>query len=334
MYLCEVYVTNPSLNVNRPFTYVYDQPLEKYVRVKVLFNRTSNLAIVVSCKKTDQSREEIEQSLGFKVQEILEVIDEESVISDEIFELATWLSKTTISPFISCLNAMLPKALKTSKSLKGPKMLRRLHKNEGDFTFTKRQKEIFDLIDEGMLTAEARKMSVSIVNKLIMNGALSEYEEEAQYENSNIEQKDFKTLTAEQQNAYDSIISTDQVVSLLFGVTGSGKTEVYLHLADYYLKQNKEVLIMVPEISLTPQMIERVKERFQDVVFYHSELSDQERYEQYMRVKEGEVRIVVGTRSSVFLPFHDLGIIILDEEHDSSYQSEMTPKYNTPEMSP
>ncbi|MBR4421763.1 MAG: primosomal protein N', partial [Erysipelotrichaceae bacterium] len=124
------------------------------------------------------------------------------------------------------------------------------------------------------------------------------------------------------------IINNEQMVSLLFGVTGSGKTEVYLHLADYYLKQNKEVLIMVPEISLTPQMIERVKERFDDVIFYHSELSDQERYEQYMRVKQGEVKIVVGTRSSVFLPFHDLGIIIIDEEHDSSYKQDNVPCYH------
>ncbi|MBQ6559575.1 MAG: primosomal protein N' [Erysipelotrichaceae bacterium] len=328
MYLIEVYVTNSSLNVNRPFTYVYDKPLQKYVRVKVLFNRSQNIAIVVSCKETDKTREEIDRSFGFKVREITEVIDEEPVISDEIFELATWLSKTTISPFISCLNAMLPKALKTSKSLKGPKMLHKLHKIEEDFTFTKRQREIYDLIDEGMLAAEARKMSASIVNKLISIGALTEYEEEAQYENADIERKGFKTLTAEQQNAYDRIISTEQVVSLLFGVTGSGKTEVYLHLADYYLKQNKEVLIMVPEISLTPQMIERVKERFNDVIFYHSELSDQERYEQYMRVKEGEVRIIVGTRSSVFLPFHDLGIIIIDEEHDSSYKQDNIPCYH------
>ncbi len=328
MYLIEVYVTNSSLNVNRPFTYVYDKPLAKYVRVKVFFNRSQNIAIVVSCRSTNQTREEIDRTYGFGVQEILEVIDEEPVISDEIFELASWLSKTTISPFIGCLNAMLPKALKTSKSLKGPKMIRKLHKNEGDFAFTKRQREIYDLIDEGMMATEARKMSVSVIGKLIEMGALTEYEEEAQYENTDVERKAFKTLTDEQQNAYDKIISTDQIVSLLFGVTGSGKTEVYLHLADHFLKQQKEVLIMVPEISLTPQMIERVKERFNDVIFYHSELSDQERYEQYRRVKEGEARIVVGTRSSVFLPFHDLGIIIIDEEHDSSYKQDNVPCYH------
>ena len=207
MYLCEVYVTNPSLNVNRPFTYVYDKPLEKYVRVKVLFNRTGNLAIVVSCRQTEQTREEIDRSCGFKVQEILEVIDEEPVISEEIFELASWLSKTTISPFISCLNAMLPKALKTSKSLKGPKMLRRLHKNEGDFTFTKRQKEIYDLIDEGMLAAEARKMSASVITKLIAIGAISEYEEEAQYENSGIEEeKVFETTASGEKVLLDQAV--------------------------------------------------------------------------------------------------------------------------------
>ncbi len=328
MYLIEAYVTNSSLNINRPFTYVYDRPLQSYVRVKVLFNRSQNIALVVSCKKTELSREQIDDAFGFKVLEISEVIDEEPVISDEIFELASWLAKTTISPFISCLNAMLPKTLKTTKNLKGPKLIRKLHKNFGDFELTERQKEIYDRIEEGMLSADARKMSVSIVSKLLSIGALTEYQEEAHYRNTDIGQKDFKTLTQEQQSAYDRIISTDQIVSLLFGVTGSGKTEVYLHLADHYLKQGKEVLIMVPEISLTPQMIERVKERFHDVIFYHSELSDQERYEQYARVKTGEASIVVGTRSSVFLPFHDLGIIIIDEEHDSSYKQDNVPCYH------
>ena len=328
MYLVEVYVTNSSLNVNRPFTYVSKQVIKPYVRVKVSFHRSSNIGIVTSCKYTDKTIEELNKELGFKVQDILEIIDEEPVISKEIFELAFWLAKTTISPFVSCLNAMLPKALKTSKAYKGPKMLRKLHKNEGTFTFTKRQQEVYDQLYEGMDSAGARKISASIIAKLLAMNALTEYEEEARYQNVSGERKYFKTLTAEQQKAYDSIINNEQMVSLLFGVTGSGKTEVYLHLADYYLKQNKEVLIMVPEISLTPQMIERVKERFDDVIFYHSELSDQERYEQYMRVKQGEVKIVVGTRSSVFLPFHDLGIIIIDEEHDSSYKQDNVPCYH------
>ena len=328
MYLTEVYVTNASLNVNRPFTYYSDEKIEEYTRVKVLFNRAHNIGIVSSSIYSDKTLEEVSKEKGYRLQKIIDVIDAQPVISKELFDLAFWLSRTTISPLISCLNCMLPKALKTSKTQKGPKTQIRLRKINGVYDLTKRQKEVYDSLYDGMLLSDARKISVSIVNKLLDIGAVEGYEEESSYTNTSISRTSFKDLTKEQKMAYDSVISTDKMASLLFGVTGSGKTEVYLHLARYYLSLNKEVLILVPEISLTPQMIERVKQRFDDVVFYHSELSDQERYEQYKRIRDGEVKIVVGTRSSIFLPFHDLGLIIIDEEHDQSYKQDNVPCYH------
>lgn len=327
MYLIEAYVTNASLNVNRPFTYIYSEPIERFCRIKVLFHNAENAAIVSACRYTDQSREEVEQEMGYRLLDVLEVIDTVPVISEELFDLAFWLSRTTLSPLISCLNSMLPKALKTSKKRIGPKMIRRFHLIEGDHSLSKRQQEVYDSLYEGIETAEARKISVSVIAKLIEKKAIVEYEEEASFSNEEIAQTAFKKLTPAQQKAYEGVIETEKMVSLLYGVTGSGKTEVYLHLARYYLSKNQDVLILVPEISLTPQMIERVKERFHDVVFYHSELSDQERYEQYKRVRDGEVKIVVGTRSAVFLPFHDLGLIIIDEEHDQSYKQDNMPCY-------
>lgn len=328
MYLIEAYVTNASLNVNRAFTYYSDYEIAKYVRIRVIFHNAPNLAIVSSCRYTDKDLNEICEELGFEIEKVIEVVDEEPVISQELFELAFWLSRTTISPLISCLNSMLPKTLKTSKAFVDPKTIRKIRKINGEHTFTKRQKEVYDQLYDGMDASQARKISASIIKKLLDMNAIEEYREEAAFENSLIESSAFKQLTEEQKNAYDSIINTDKMVSLLFGVTGSGKTEVYLHLARHYLQQNKEVLILVPEISLTPQMIQRVKERFSDVVFYHSELSDQERYEQYKRIRDREVKIVVGTRSSIFLPFHDLGLIIIDEEHDSSYKQDNVPCYH------
>jgi len=327
MYLVEVYVTNASLNINYPFTYYSNIEILKYVRVKVSFHNANTSAIVANCTYTDKTIEQINKEKGYKLLEIKEVIDEKPVISNELFDLAFWLSKTTVSPLISCLNVMLPKTLKASKLTSGPKMLSYFKKNKGDYKFTVKQQEIYDHLYDGILASEARKLSVSIINKLIALGAIEEYSKEAEYKNTSIEKTSFKDLTSDQQLAYDKIINTDKKVSLLFGVTGSGKTEVYLHLARHFLKQNKEVLILVPEISLTPQMIQRVKERFDDVIFYHSELSDQERYEQYKRVKEGKVKVVVGTRSAVFLPFNNLGMIIVDEEHDSSYKQDNNPCY-------
>ncbi len=328
MYLLEVYVTNASLNIDHPFTYGSNIEVSPYVRVSVSFHHADTTALVTSCTYTEKTKEEYEKENGYTLQFIERVIDEEAVISREQFDLALWMAKTTLSPFISCLNAMLPKTLKTSKKTVKAKTIEKIRiigKGEG---LTKRQGEIFAQLYDGMEASEARKLSVSIIRRLIDSGTISIYEEEAEYRETFSESTAFKQLTDDQQRVFEEILHTDKTVSLLYGITGSGKTEVYLHLAREYLKQGKEVLILVPEISLTPQMIQRVKERFQEVVFYHSELSDQERYEQYQRIKKGSAKIVVGTRSSIFLPFHDLGIIIIDEEHDSSYKQDNVPCYH------
>lgn len=329
MFIIEVFVTNASLNVNKTYSYYYDSFIDNYKRVKVQFNRTYTTALVVrSYEINDLS--EYEKELGYKINKIVDIIDEEPIITDNQFELSKWLSKTTISPLMACINTMLPKVLRTSKKIKDSKKIVTINKKsiEG-IKLTPKQIDIYNKLTDGMLLSEARKLSVSIVNKLIDLNVLELITLESSFKDNKLEfNNNFKELTPDQRNVYEKVISTDKKVSMLYGVTGSGKTEVYLHLARYYLKQNKEVLILVPEISLTPQMIQRVKERFNDVIFYHSELNDQERYEQYKRVKEGNVRIVVGTRSSIFLPFNNLGLIIIDEEHDTSYKQDNIPCYH------
>lgn len=116
---------------------------------------------------------------------------------------------------------------------------------------------------------------------------------------------------------------------LLNGITGSGKTEVYMNLVEHYMKNNKSSIILVPEISLTPQMVERFKGRFgKDIAIFHSKLSDGERYDEWFRVKQGKVKLAIGARSAIFLPFSDLGLIVIDEEHENSYKSDSDPKYH------
>lgn len=120
---------------------------------------------------------------------------------------------------------------------------------------------------------------------------------------------------------------------LLHGVTGSGKTEVYLQLISHVLDQGREAIVLVPEISLTPQMIERFRGRFGDLVaVQHSRLSPGERYDQWRLIGKGDVKVVVGARSAVFAPFEKLGIVIIDEEHENSYKSETTPKYSAAQI--
>ncbi|CAM2957287.1 primosomal protein N' [Hathewaya histolytica] len=143
-----------------------------------------------------------------------------------------------------------------------------------------------------------------------------------------------KELNSMQKNALNTIIHSHKKKFLIHGVTGSGKTEIYLNLVEHMLLNKKQSIVLVPEISLTPQMIERFKGRFgEDVAVFHSRLSDGERFEQWMRVKTGEVNVAVGARSALFLPFKDLGIIIIDEEHEGSYKSETDPKYNAKDIS-
>ncbi|CEG22431.1 Primosomal protein N' [Planococcus massiliensis] len=148
---------------------------------------------------------------------------------------------------------------------------------------------------------------------------------------SEIERKPSLQLTDAQQIAFDAIdgsLSTSKTF-LLHGITGSGKTEIYLQTIDQVLKEGKEAIMLVPEISLTPQMTLRFKERFGDMVaVLHSGLSAGEKYDEWRKIQRGEVKVVVGARSAIFAPFRNLGLIILDEEHESSYKQDDSPRYH------
>lgn len=140
-------------------------------------------------------------------------------------------------------------------------------------------------------------------------------------------------LNLEQQNVIDTILNNEKNHFLLHGITGSGKTEVYLRLVEHFINEGKEAIILVPEISLTPQTIERFQRRFgQDIAVLHSKLNISERYDQWNLIKKKKVKIVVGARSAIFAPFENLGIIVIDEEHENSYKSDKNPKYDVREI--
>lgn len=147
-----------------------------------------------------------------------------------------------------------------------------------------------------------------------------------------------KELTVEQQNAYDKINDAmkEQLFSefLIYGVTGSGKTEIYLQLIENCLKNDKSSIMLVPEISLTPQTVDRFIARFGEdkIAVLHSKLSIGEKYDQWNKIERGEAKIIIGPRSAIFAPVNNLGLIVIDEEHDSSYKSETTPKYSAKEV--
>ena len=327
MRIYQVYVSSSNLKIDNTFSYYSESLIPKHARVFVVFNNRNTLAFVDDFYEVADLAKE-EDKLGFKLSPIVEQIDDEPIVSDEIYALAKWLSKITVSPFIGCLNTCLPGYIKTTKKYKAPQKLEYVRKlikdSEG---LSKRQKEVYDSFRDTMLYSTFRNTYKTVGTNLIKAGYFERYQVEKSYQETRIESEQFKTLTPDQQKAYDYIVNSDKLVNLLYGVTGSGKTEVYLHLTRHYLSLGSQVLILVPEIALTPQMIERVQSRFEGVSFYHSELSEQEKYEQYKRVKDGKINIVVGTRSSIFLPFTHLGLIIIDEEHDHSYAQENSPTY-------
>lgn len=190
-----------------------------------------------------------------------------------------------------------------------------------------------ELKNGGAIKAELASagFSASMVNTMLKHGYLAIEERiDARYSTRDYEEDQKKTLNPEQQAAFDTITTGAPGVYLLHGITGSGKTEVFLHLVSTMLKAGHDSVILVPEIALTPQMIERVKGRFgSDISVYHSRLSEGEKYDEWMRVREGRVKVAIGARSALFLPFGDLKLVVVDEEHEMSYKSETNPKYIT-----
>lgn len=190
-------------------------------------------------------------------------------------------------------------------------------------------------------------VSRAIINTLIKNGYLEILEQKVErnplnQKNEEEIKKQEKTekliLTEEQKKAYLKIEKKMEENAyqafLLYGVTGSGKTEIYLQLIQKALETKKTAILLVPEISLTPQMLNRFIARFgkEEIAVLHSKLSIGERHDEWKRIKEGKARIVIGARSAIFAPVEKIGIIIIDEEHDSSYKSEANPKYDAKEV--
>lgn len=182
--------------------------------------------------------------------------------------------------------------------------------------------------------------SKSSLDGLVKKGYVEKYDaivERDPFKDRVFEQESKRQLTIDQQRAYsainEKIVNQEQATFLLHGVTGSGKTEVYLQTIEDVLNQGKQAMMLVPEIALTPQMVLRFKRRFgDDVAVLHSGLSNGERYDEWQKIRDGRAQVSVGARSSVFAPFKNLGLIIIDEEHESTYKQEDYPRYHAREI--
>lgn len=298
------------------------------VRVLVPFGRMTLEGFVIEIKKSKSTDKELRK--------VLEVIDKEVVLNEELLELGRKLQDTTLSTLISCYQVMLPKALKAKKGKNISIKYDTYYELNPSFSVNEKttplQMRIITMIQEKgeVLRKDLMGISSSALNTLIKKGALIEKKREhyRYYTNYKVESK--KRLTSDQENAVQEVIKHPKEVFLLHGVTGSGKTEVYMEIIDYYLKMGKTSIVLVPEISLTPQMVERFQKRFgKEIAALHSGLSDGEKYDEWRRIYRGEVSIVIGARSAIFAPLSNIGVIIIDEEHSDSYkQSDPNPRYH------
>ena len=319
----DVLVEIMAKNIDKTFTYKVPKDTKVGVRVRVPFGKRIIEGFVLKVYNDFNET--------YEVKEIKEIIDENPVINEEMLELGKYISKKTLSPLISCYQSMLPSGLKAKNNKVVNKKYITVLEIVKEENLNGKTKEIYDLIKEGKNDKTyLNKISSYAVNKLIQNNIVKEIKKEVYRinEDEEITNNDYP-LTEEQTKVINRVKLNEFNPYLLYGVTGSGKTLVYIKLIEKIIKEGKEAILLVPEISLTPQVVNTFKKRFGKIVaIMHSRLNDGEKYDEWRKVYRKEAKVVIGARSAIFAPFTNLGIIIIDEEHSSTYKQENTPKYN------
>ena len=263
-------------------------------------------------------------------------VDDRFFLSNESLELIKYIKQKYLCSYYEAISLFIPSKFLDDASLKIKDYIfldtdvevPNKFKKEPYTSILKFVYENQNIYDKNELS-KMNKFSKSSISTLIKHGILKIKSKELSVASFiNCDNYEKKCLNYEQKKVYNEIIEGEDKVFLVHGVTGSGKTELYLAIFEHFIKNGGDCIILVPEISLTPQMIERVKGRFNnDVVVYHSKLTVNERYTEWEKVISGKVKVAIGTRSALFLPFKNLSCIVIDEEHESTYKSESDPKY-------
>ena len=347
--IAEVIIDSRAKKLNRKFDYKIPDNLSDLIdvgsRVLVPFAnfKTLEQGYVIKIKeKTD-----------FEVKEIAG-LDEN--LSHEKIELARWMARKYFCNVSECLKLMLTPGTRSKDASKRmqDKKINFVYLTESfkqnpsiaDSLRGEKQKKAIEFIkkNEGLTIPEIiefANVSRETINSLVKKELLKVEEQKVDRNPLALKRKEENIklkLTEEQQYAYNkiekAIIEKRIEEFLLYGVTGSGKTEIYMQLIEKVINMNKGAILLVPEISLTPQMLDRFIGRFgkEKLAVLHSKLSIGERHDEWIKIKENRAKIVIGARSAIFAPLQDVGIIIIDEEHDNSYKSESSPRYNAKEI--
>ena len=284
----------------------------------------------------------LKETSEYKCKNIVKVIDK--VFDEKKLELAKWMSQKYFCNLADAIRLLVPPGTTTNVEKVKTKIEKHVYLHESaDFSKVKsdKHKKIVEFLKDNIsapkaVLKEMLGVSDSILKTLEKNEVIELRDVEVgrdPFWNKKVEKDIIPALTEEQRRVVESIDINGYSKNLIYGVTGSGKTEVYLRLIRKVLDSGKNAIVLVPEISLTPQITNRFLARFGDVVaILHSGLSLGERYDEWKKIKSNKCRIVIGARSAIFAPLSNIGIIIIDEEHDDSYKSETSPKYDAKEV--
>ncbi len=334
----EVLIEYSAKSIDKSFTYIIPEHLRGIIRVgmKVLVPFGPNTINGFVTNIVD------EYEATYELKEIVDIVDKYFCLNEELMQLGAYLQSKTLCTKITAYQTMLPSSLKVKEQKTDySKYLTYIELN-------KTALDVYDYIENN----PRRKKNAEILETLLKNDKVLK----STYPSSNVKQlleEDFIKITQEQiyrlnesksnieeisftkdqQNALDSINLNSEDTYLIHGVTGSGKTEVYIELIKRVVSNNKKAIMLVPEISLTAQIVNKFYTHFgNDVAIFHSGLSNGEKYDEYLKILRDEVHIVVGTRSAIFTPLTNLGIIIIDEEHSETYKQDSNPRYHSLDM--
>ena len=316
-------------------TFIYKVPDELKDKIKVgmkvyvPFGKSEVFGFVMELQNNNDT--------GFEAKEIIRIDNEELVLNKELIDVGSYLSSITLCTLITAYQTMLPSSLKIKKQEHNYDkydeyliLTDKLKAMEYICKYPRRIaqiKAINNILEIGKLNK--KEVSNEVVKILEENKIIS-IEKVSKYRiNKDSSEVVKKHLTEDQERVYKSVDFNKHDTYLLYGVTGSGKTEVYIKWIEKCIDEGKTAIMLVPEIGLTTQIAKRFYEAFgSDVAIFHSSLSEGEKYDEYLKILRGEVHVVVGTRSAVFVPLKNLGIIIIDEEDSSSYKQDNNPRYH------
>lgn len=333
----EVLVEYGNKSLDKTFTYMVPLSLKLKKGMKVLVpfgNKTINGFVINLLNETN---------VGYELKSIVSVVSESLILNEEMLNLGNYLKEKTLCSLITAYQTMLPSSLKVKTNNKNYELFDSyiVLNNNMDYVDkyildnkkNKKQIELLELIkkEEKLIKKDINCNSLKI---LLEKGLVKELKEKKyRINNDSLKFDVINKLTLEQQKVVNSIILNKEQTYLLHGVTGSGKTEVYLNLISKVIDDGKTAIMLVPEISLTTQIARRFYGIFGDkVAIFHSSLSEGEKHDEYQKILRKEVSVVVGTRSAIFTPLSNLGIIIIDEEHSENYKQDNNPRYHAIDM--